>query len=620
MFACRACVQRCLRAVVADSIALQPARRFRSGYSTASEVARLPARGGDGVPLGGYHQTSKIQDPVVSPREGFILRAELKYLSDPLALADRIRALLNAGHYIKAISLVRTASKDMKCTVGWNCVLDGLLREGKVKIALKLYNEMKKRSQVPDAHTYTHLLRALADNTRYPLALGKALAIYHSMYALNSRVKPTIIHTNAVLKVCARAGDMDSLWGIAAKLPDSGMGAPDTVTWTTILNALRHHASTSAGPGESVGEVERRQTQAILEGRRIWDDIVGRWRRGNLWIDERLVGAMGRLLLIGSRPMDWDDVLSLVRQTSAVPRLRPKLGVKAQPLSPVAQLSVSPEEQPASDEESGELIPGGEFESLVRPGHGGPAENKSDKPAPFAFASVGQETLSLVLEACIKLRAKQRAVEYWSLLTSKESYGVRPDQGNFNAYLRLLRVMRSSGEALRVVEFDMPDAGVEIGGREYFLAMSVCARDKLSSNSFDHATRILDLMVKNLRTIDLGVMALYIDIACWTNDRNKIMTAVTRAWQTNVVRGIPFDRDESRKEKAVVLMRKMVGCCDRLEDREMAGYGAWVAKRKILAAQVTRMTPGADKNKARKKGRREEGVEEGEKAEVEAME
>ncbi|KAI9786193.1 MAG: hypothetical protein M1839_007603 [Geoglossum umbratile] len=602
------------------------------GRGRDSETSSL-RRDRDTRPL----QSNIPSNEVTASRRGnFVLRAELKHLSDPLALADRIRVLLSADDYAKAVSLLRMASKDMQCTVGWNYVLDALLREGRINSALKLYNEvtspeshpwvsssnasvvqMKKRSQVPDAHTYTHLLRGLANYTRYPLSLGKALAIYHAMYAPNSRVKPTIIHTNAVLKVCARANDMDSLWGIAAKLPDSGMGAPDTVTWTTILNALRHHASTSAGPGESAEEVEKRQQQAILEGRRMWDDIVGRWQKGNLWIDERLVGAMGRLLLIGSRPRDWDDVLSLVQQTSAVPRLRPKLGRKAQALSPVAQLSVSLEEQPTSDEEPGELVPGGEFESLVRPGGRGPVENKAGKPAPFAFAPVGQETLSLVLEACTKMRAKQTAVDYWSFLTSKDSYGVRPDQGNFNAYLRLLRVMRSSDEALRVVEFDMPHVGVEPGGKEYFLAMSVCVRDKLNTNSFAHATRILDLMVKNLRVLDLGVMALYIDIACWTNDNNKVMTAVARAWQTNVVRGIPFDQDKSRKEKALVLMRKMIGCYDRLENKEMEGYKDWVAKRKILAAQVTRMTPGADKNKATRKGGRGEGREGWGKKEVE---
>src|SRR5579862_4270486 len=142
MFDCRACVQRCLRAIAADSTALQRAhrrppvfslggssRRFRSRYSSASEVAELPARksqsllvravsgGRDGAPLVGS-QTSKIQD-TAPRREGFVLRAELKYLSDPLALADRIRVLLNAGDYTRAVSLVRTASKDMQCTVGW---------------------------------------------------------------------------------------------------------------------------------------------------------------------------------------------------------------------------------------------------------------------------------------------------------------------------------------------------------------------------------------------------------------------------------------------------------------------------------------------------------------------
>lgn len=59
------------------------------------------------------------------------------------------------------------------------------------------------------------------------------------MFADNCPVKPNIIHTNAVLKVCALARDMDALWGVAAKLPTKGFGAPDNLTYTTILNAIR---------------------------------------------------------------------------------------------------------------------------------------------------------------------------------------------------------------------------------------------------------------------------------------------------------------------------------------------------------------------------------------------
>src|SRR2546421_9637627 len=132
---------------------------------------------------------------------------------------------------------------------------------------------MKKRAQPPDAFTYTILLRGLATHVNYPQSLAKALSIYHSLFAPNSSVKPSIIHTNAVLKVCARAKDLDSMWGIAARLPTTGKNAPDSLTFTTILNALRQNASEQMGEQvNSEAQQRHRKEKAIREGRRIWDD------------------------------------------------------------------------------------------------------------------------------------------------------------------------------------------------------------------------------------------------------------------------------------------------------------------------------------------------------------
>src|SRR5579871_5275043 len=98
---------------------------------------------------------------------------------------------------------------------------------------------MKKRGQKPDAHTYTIIFRGMAELSHYPQTLSKALSIYHSMAADNAPVKPSIIHTNAMLKVCARSQDMDAMLGIVAKLDRKGNNAPNNLTFTTILNAIR---------------------------------------------------------------------------------------------------------------------------------------------------------------------------------------------------------------------------------------------------------------------------------------------------------------------------------------------------------------------------------------------
>ncbi|KAL8954482.1 MAG: hypothetical protein Q9193_007227, partial [Seirophora villosa] len=141
------------------------------------------------------------------------------------------------------------------------------------------------------------------------------------MSATNCPVKPNIIHTNAMLKVCALAKDMDTLWAVAAKLPMKGAGAPDNLTITIILNAIR----TVAWHGdedlqdESVDELSIRRQRAVVQGRKLWDEIIPRWRAGDFWIDEEVVCAMGRLLLLGSTRQDFEDVLSLVEQVMRIP-------------------------------------------------------------------------------------------------------------------------------------------------------------------------------------------------------------------------------------------------------------------------------------------------------------
>lgn len=59
------------------------------------------------------------------------------------------------------------------------------------------------------------------------------------------------------------------------------------------------------------------------DGRKLWGDVVGRWRKGDLIVDQPLVCAMGRLLLLGSRRSRWEDVFALVEQTMNIPRWKP---------------------------------------------------------------------------------------------------------------------------------------------------------------------------------------------------------------------------------------------------------------------------------------------------------
>lgn len=483
---------------------------------------------------------------------------------------------------------------------------------------------MKKRAQIPDAHTYTILLRGLGWHTHYPQALGKALSLHHSMFAPNSPIKPSIIHTNAVLKVCTRAKDMDAMWGIAAKLPNRGTGAPDNLTFTTILNAVRQSVTIDLNKLETEEQKSRRREKAILEGRRMWDDIIGRWRSGDVRIDEEMVCAMGRLLLIGGRPRDWDDVLSLVEQTMAVPRLVPRLGTQAREGAPVPQLA-APDNAifEREDKEDGEPEAGAEFNRVDI--SKAVVDLKRGQTRPVAYARPGNNTLSLVMEACLQMRAKQTAQDYWGLLTDPAGYNIQPDADNYHMYMRLLRLSRASEGAVMLLKEEMASStNFTFLKKTFRIAMSTCVRDKNNPNAMIHAGQILDLMQNKLDDADIRTMTMYINLAVSTDDGQNITKALKRLGPSIAnLRSLlsygpsqPVNKVQKQDaEDAIGLIRMMIGSYDRLMNKgevKREDYSIYAKERSKLAAFVTKYKV-KDQPKARKAMReRREGKDEDE--------
>lgn len=369
---------------------------------------------------------------------------------------------------------------------------------------------MKKRAQFPDSHTYTILLRGFSNNAQQSGILSKAIAVYHSMSAPNSRVQPSIIHTNAALRVCARVLDMDALWGIVGKIPETGPGAADTVTFTTILNAIRQALIVNVPPGELDKEVAARRERGVVEGRRIWEDVVSKWRNADIAMEEDLVCAMGRLLLIGSRPRDWDDVLSLVEQTMDIPRLVPRLGTAPRQDAGFPRLRGRniPDEYRFDDDHlgpGGHPMRGDEFLALTRVG--------TATSSPLKYATPSNNALSLIQESCQKIVANKAAAEYWSLLTDPTSYGVVPDVNNLHQRLRVLRLNRASAAAARTLKEDFVERGNEPRPGTFRIAMSTCVRDKNNHNSLKHANQILQIMLDTLPDADVKTVAMYAELA-----------------------------------------------------------------------------------------------------------
>ena len=595
------------------------------------------------VPASNSAQGSVVRSSDAEPTQ-YALEQELRFLRDPLKLADNTVSLLKTGQHEKAGQLVRMASRSMACTVSWNHMMDYEMSKGRVSRAMTIYNDvheltipsqswtndqqMKKRAQQPDAHTFTILLRGLAWHSNYGKSLERALALYHSMYAPSSPVRPSLIHTNATLNVCARAGDLDALWGVAARLPTTGPRAPDKATFTTIFNAVRHiiHDDSQRSADQDIQETIDRRQKAVSQGRRMWAEIIDRWKSGDIAIDEELVCAVGRMLLLADVPQDLHDLLSLMEQTMGIPRQKPRPEYlnegrgKTEETSSAEGNSLIPMTQPerkplaASDDD---FIPGSEFLPV-------------SSVNPRAYSRPGQQTLSLLLDACTRLRLIDAAQDYWGLLTSAP-YNITPDTENYHMYLRLLRVQRASRLCVDLVQEMRQGLGIgptvpkserkgikgEAGGvqaKTFRIALGACKRDIKNPNVVDNAAKLVRLMIDCLPDVDARVLSMYVDVSTGAAGHDwRRMSAALRGseigvrqlrsmlnfggWEvtTSDTAGLVGEKDRDKFVEIYEFLNKLVGAYDRLlnehgelmlrEERKRC-----VEQKAMLAAWQTRLS------------------------------
>lgn len=439
---------------------------------------------------------------------------------------------------------------------------------------------MKKRAQVPDARTFTILFRGFANHAEYPHSLDRALSIYQSMFAETCPVKPSIIHTNAVLNVCARAMDVDALLGIAAKLPTRGKGAPNNVTFTTIINAIRTVAL-KKGEGLSIEEKVKNRQPATDQGRRIWGEVRDRWQNRDIEVDEQMACAMGRILLLGSDDRDYDDVLSLVEQTMGIPRQAPRLENRNDKVMSdqrrYEQLTSKPEPDGWTREEStASQSPSG----VESEGEGDISGKEFDAvdPRKIMYAQPGRNTLSMVMDACIRLRAFRAAQDYWGLLTHPSGeYQITPDGENYHMYLRLLRAQRASKLCVEMLEelcYKPPGGRKFLEPKTFRIAMSTCLRDVNNPNVLTHANKMVQIMLDSMDKPDLKALGMYLDIAL--NDQHcnwKSLLGVLRGSEIGVrnlrsflAYGEETDKENwqrDNEEETIKFVSRLVGAFDK---------------------------------------------------------
>lgn len=329
------------------------------------------------------------------------------------------------------------------------------------------------------------------------------------------------VHTNIILKLCADAGDLDNMWGIAGRLEEKGPNVADKRTYDIVLSAELRNAVENAPEDASNEDLAKHYEKSVLLARRIWIDVIRRWAAGHISMDESLVGVMGRILLLSYRPRDWDDVLSLVEQTQQVPRMTGILGTSKRERaehwaeSSTPTLDTAPEDMIADANDRSLSLRGSEFVGI-------PETVAKTSKHHVKFVAPGRGTLSLLLQTSLKLHSKKAADDYWTLLT--ETYKVKPDYENYKSYLRVLRLFNSSARTVQLVR--QAAESLRLGQDIFIIAMSACTRDKNNIKSFDHATELMHTMSKHLKKLPLNVVLKYLLHATGTRDVERIERAV----------------------------------------------------------------------------------------------
>ena len=172
MFNCRACLWQCISALTHDAPLASRGisrrapvftSRFGQLYSTAAttwrnspQAAALKRKTRKGLTLTTQPQKDEtdeigrkigVRPPGVSYQDWSNRKRELKYLADPLELADFVKKELgkvkDKEKFEDMLLLVRMASNSMNAVVSWNHIINHLLHHGRIGTAVKVYNEVR---------------------------------------------------------------------------------------------------------------------------------------------------------------------------------------------------------------------------------------------------------------------------------------------------------------------------------------------------------------------------------------------------------------------------------------------------------------------------------------------
>ena len=138
-------------------------------------------------------------------------------------------------------------------------------------------------------------------------------------------------------------------------------------------------------------------------------------------------------------------------------------------------------------------------------------------PRKIKYILPGNNTLSMLMEACIALKSFSAAQDYWGLLTDPSGeYSITPDAENYHVYLRRLRMKRASKVSVEMLEelcYNPPGGIKVLQPKTFRIAMSTCLRDVNNPNVLAHANKMARIMLDSLEKPDILALSMYLRLA-----------------------------------------------------------------------------------------------------------
>ncbi|KAL8431786.1 hypothetical protein Efla_005008 [Eimeria flavescens] len=131
--------------------------------------------------------------------------------------------------------------------VSYGCILDALVSNGALDLALKLLAEMKASNQAirPNTVMYSTLIKGCAQSKQAGgRLLDQALVLFEEMAAQG--VEVNTVTYNSLLDVCARVGAMDRAAMLLDDMLKKGI-KPDLITFSTIIKGYCAHGQMDKG-------------------------------------------------------------------------------------------------------------------------------------------------------------------------------------------------------------------------------------------------------------------------------------------------------------------------------------------------------------------------------------